>query len=780
MIAKNRNFYTFMNQNSAMKRFSLVISLLLVLGFVYWSFYALMPQSITKADAPLTEFSTERALTHVKAIAQKPHYIGTKAHEEVRNYIAGELKKLGLEVDTQEGLTSGDWGNYTKAINIMARIQGKGAGKALMLLSHYDSREPSSLGASDAASGVATILEGIRAFLKEGKTPKNDIIILFTDAEEFGLNGAQLFVDKHPWAKETGLVLNFEARGSGGPSYMLIETNGGNAQLIKDFAAANPQYPVANSLAYSIYKMLPNDTDLTVFREDGDIEGFNFAFIDDHFDYHSALDTYERLDRNTLEHQGTYLMPLLQFFSNADLSLLKTDADSVYFNVPVFRLVSYPYSWIWPMFFLAVLFFLILVFYGIKKEALSWKGIARGFIPFILSLLVCGFIGYFGWPLLKKIYPEYNDILHGFTYNGHLYLATFAALSIALCFWIYSKFNKLKTTHLMVAPLFFWLLICGAVAQYLQGASFFIIPVIGALVAFMVLINQKTPHLILLVLLGVPALWILSPFVQMFPVGLGLKMMVAATTLIVLIFGLLLPVFGAYKSKKALALLGIIIAFGFFTAAHFQSDFNPERPKPNSLLYVMDANNQQAFWTTYDTRPDPWVKQYTGAEEKEDGVFTDFVLSSKYNTPFTYARRAPLKTLEIPSVEKLKDTLIDSKRHLQLCITPKRDVNRLEVFMNNKPVLFSCKVDGHSLGEDQLKNVQKNPLLFTYFMSGEDYVEIDLVMEANTPQELTVFEISNNLLQDPQFSIPARPENTIPMANVINDAIMIVKKVVIE
>ena len=81
-----------------------------------------------------------------------------------------------------------------------------------------------------------------------------------------GLNGAALFVTEHPWAKDVGTVLNFEARGTSGPSYMLMEANQGNKNLIKDFAAAAPQYPVTNSLMYSIYKMLPNDTDLTVFR----------------------------------------------------------------------------------------------------------------------------------------------------------------------------------------------------------------------------------------------------------------------------------------------------------------------------------------------------------------------------------------------------------------------------------------------------------------------------------------------------------------------------------
>jgi hypothetical protein len=57
--------------------------------------------------------------------------------------------------------------------------------------------------------------------------------------------------------------------------------------------------------------MLPNDTDLTVFREQKNIQGYNFAFIDDHYNYHTAQDDINHLDKNTLAHQGTYLMPLL-------------------------------------------------------------------------------------------------------------------------------------------------------------------------------------------------------------------------------------------------------------------------------------------------------------------------------------------------------------------------------------------------------------------------------------------------------------------------------------
>ena len=405
------------------------IALLLIIFAIYWSFYALIPHQISGMETPKSEFSTERALVHLKEISKEPHFVGTNNHETVRNYIIKELQALGLETEVQEGSTLTDWGTFVKPKNILARIKGSDNSKALLLLSHYDSNPHSSLGASDAGSGVVMILEGLRAFLSDQKNQKNDIIILFSDAEELGLNGASLFVNNHRWAKDVGLVLNFEARGSGGPSYMLMETNGGNQKLIEGFSEANPDYPVANSLAYSIYKMLPNDTDLTRFREDANIDGFNFAFIDDHFDYHTALDTYERLDRNTLEHQGSYLMPLLTYFSNANLADVKTDEDSIYFNVPLFKTVTYPFSWIWPMLIIAILIFIALVFYGINKRTLESKEMLKAMLPGGAALLINGLVGYFGWKLLCVVYPQYGDVLQGFTYNGHAYIWAFSLFS---------------------------------------------------------------------------------------------------------------------------------------------------------------------------------------------------------------------------------------------------------------------------------------------------------------------------------------------------------------
>lgn len=133
--------------------------------------------------------------------------------------------------------------------------------------------------------------------MKAGEPLENDVIPLFGDGEELGLLGAIGFVEEHAWALDVKLVLNFEAPGNSGPSIM-FENSGQNGFPIQEFAKAVP-YPVSNSLAYTIYKKLPNNTDFSIFKDAGMV-GFNFAFIDGVEAYHSPIDRPNNLSRNSL------------------------------------------------------------------------------------------------------------------------------------------------------------------------------------------------------------------------------------------------------------------------------------------------------------------------------------------------------------------------------------------------------------------------------------------------------------------------------------------------
>jgi hypothetical protein len=49
------------------------------------------PPSALPADAQQHEFSAERAMVHVSAIAVKPHPVGSQEHARVRSYIVSRL-----------------------------------------------------------------------------------------------------------------------------------------------------------------------------------------------------------------------------------------------------------------------------------------------------------------------------------------------------------------------------------------------------------------------------------------------------------------------------------------------------------------------------------------------------------------------------------------------------------------------------------------------------------------------------------------------------------------
>ena len=776
------------------KKYSSAISFLIILATVYYSFSSLMPQNISDASTPVSEFSTERALVHLKEITKNPHYVGSIEHKNVQDYIVKQLQQMGLETEIQrQAAVNKKWRASTNTQNILAKIKGADSSKALLLLSHYDSSPHSSLGASDAGSGVVTILEATRAFLATNKQPKNDIIILISDAEELGLLGASAFVNNHPWAKKVRLALNFEARGSGGPSYMLMETNGGNKNLIRQFRKASPNYPVATSLMYSIYKMLPNDTDLTIFREDGDIEGFNFAFIDDHFDYHTVQDNYKRLDKNTLEHQGSYLMPLLNYFANADLTNLKSDTDYVYFNMPVIGMVYYPFSWIIPLLILILLVFIGLVFYGISQRRLTSKQLFTGFIPFLASLIISGLLAFFGWKLLQFMHPQYTEIQHGFTYNGHTYIAAFSALTLAISFLIYTKYlKKVKAINLMIAPIVIWAFVNIAIAIYLKGAGYFIIALMYGILSLAILLFSKKStknSRLLLTILSIPILFLFVPAIQMFPVGLGLKIIALSTTFIVLLFGLLIPVFSDYKNNKRLGQLFLVLAIIIFISASFKSGYNEDRKQPNSINYILDTDKNEAYWASYDTDVDEFTQQFLG-ENPTKGRFDSLTSTSKYASNIKLHKKAEIKNIAQPVIDVLSDTIIDASRIIHFTITPQRRVNKIELFANTNISFKTFSVDGIDIpkkeGYDYVFNssLKKRKKILGHFIIGDDEsLEIKFSIPKEENPELTFYEISFDLLEsslfnvEPLYNIEPRTSTMMPTPFVTNDAIIVKKQI---
>lgn len=757
------------------------VSLLLIVLIVFWSFADQKPAADHMDSMDPADFSLENVVEHLKVIAKDVHHVGTEAHREVQAYLIEELKALGLspQIHRQRVFRlSSRFGSGTVVENIIARIEGTREGKSLMLLSHYDSAMPHSFGASDDGSGIATILEGLRVFLGKNEKPKNDIIILFSDAEELGLFGARAFVEKHPWADDVGLILNFEARGSGGPSYMLMETNGKNSKMLTEFIKANPSYPTTNSLSYSVYKMLPNDTDLTPLREIGNINGFNFAFIDDHFDYHTAQDTWQRIDRETLAHQADYLMKTLNYFAHSDIDDLNSEHDRIFVNFPFVKLIHYPFSWNIPLFILATVLFIVLFVLGVRAGHISLKASANGFIPFLLSLIGCCLINFGLWRLLLLIHPQYKDFVHGFTYNGYYYIGGFAAINVWLSLYAYKRwFRKRNDSDLLAAPIVFWLIINAALLKYLPGASFLIIPVFMALIMLGVLIfTNLSEHikLIFFIVLSIPSIYMLAPTIKLFPVGLGLGMLAVGSLFLVMILGLLVPVISILSIRKPLTLGSGAIALVLLVIATISSGFNENRKKPNNITFYYNADKNVSYWASYNHRLDPFLKQFLGDNPQRGTLPED---ANFINPRVRYYTKTDNRDLKISEVTLNRDTLIEKERFIDFTITPKRKVNRIHLKAREDLQLNRMTINGTPVAaadyEDDGLVRQKDDYIIRYNMSNVDEeLRITVAMNMEVAPNFYLEEVSYDLLSNELFDIAPRSEDMMPFAFSVGDAIV--------
>jgi hypothetical protein len=530
----------------------------IVSGIVLWSGG---PPGALPADSPADVFSAARAMRHVEAMAREPHPLGSVEEEKVRAYVLGELKALGFEPEIQKPRdarpASSRPGPESAASikdvqNIVARWRGTGvpSKKALLLSAHYDSAQQAP-GAADDASGVAAILEAIRA-LKTGAAPERDLIILINDGEEAGLYGAIVFADEHPWAKDVGVVLNFDARGNSGPSYM-FETSERNGWLIEQLALALP-HPVATSLTADIYALMGNDTDLSVYKSRG-MPGLNFAFIGGLSYYHSPDDTPANLDPRTLQHQGENLLAMARHLGRLDLDQVLRP-NVVYFSLLDRLVLSYPMTWATPLLQCAVLAYVVVTALGLIRRRVRITDVLVGFGAFPLAALAAIFAVGMLWFVVRRVLDAMGLPWLRFDMALLTALSLVALLVAALVFAAASR--RWSWEGLGLGVLGWWLAVTAVTSLLLPGASYvFLWPLLAILAgqaASFVLPRGATIALLAAWLGATPLLILHMTILPGILQALNLSMAAPLMLLVVLAASALVPLAGqalAPRSRSA-------------------------------------------------------------------------------------------------------------------------------------------------------------------------------------------------------------------------------------
>jgi len=390
----------------------------------------------------------------------------------------------------------------------------------------------------------------------------------------------------------------------------------------------------------------------------------------------------------------------------------------------------------------------------------------------------------YGWEFLKIIHPQYNDILHGFTYNGHLYIAAFSALTLAVCMITYKKYFKTyESKNLLIAPIILWIVINIAVAIYLKGAAYFITAAIFGIICFAILLFSKASDknkLLWLTILSIPIIIIFVPMIQMFPVGLGLKILIVSTTFIVLLFGLLVPVFSNFQKIK-LGRLFLLLSVIIFISASFKSSYTVDRKKPNSTIYVLDVDRNEAYWASYNNSVDEYTKQFLG-DNPVKGSYDTNTTASKYRTGIKLHKKAAIKPIIPPEITIQKDTIINNLRTINFSIKPQRKINRIELLAENVISFKTFTINGIELEKrkntDYVFNTENYKQLLTYHLTEKDSIlNINFSIPEKETPKLIIYEVAYDLLENSNFNITPRSEIMMPMPFVINDATIIKKEI---
>lgn len=757
-----------------------LILLLLFIAVACWlTLRGQSPPRALPADAPPEVFSAGRAMKHLEVISRAPRPPGTDEHAAVRGYIVGQLAALGLEPEVQTATVAAAVGpglaHAATAHNVVARARGTGSGKAVLLVAHYDS-VPNSRGASDDGSGVVALLETARA-LAAGPPLRNDVIYLFTDAEESWLLGARAFAGEHPLAKGVGVALNFEARGSGGPSLM-FETSDQNGRLIREFAAAAP-HPRASSLFYELYKLLPNDTDFSVFKRQG-LPGLNFAYIDGVPRYHTYADSLENVDPGSIQHHGSYALALARRFGSSDLPL-SGEANRVYFDVPGLGLLHYPARLALPLAALTAVLFAAVTWFGARRGRVKGSEVTLGLGLFGGALLVAPVLTALIWWVASAVQQNSGRPLQDDLYKDKLYLAAFVALSVALVTTLYSVVrNRLGAESLALGALLWWLILLLLASAFIPGGSYLLTwPLLAALAGMAFLFFSERPRagsvatVLATSLSALPGIVLLAPLIYHVFVGLGPAAGGAAAALAVLLCGLFVPHLallspaGRWLAPGVAALAGV----AFLSVALFSFQFDRRRPRANHVLYAVNADSGKAVWASSDAKPDEWTRQFFNGPV-ERGSLKEYLPTA---TSVYMKGAAPAYPVEPPELKLLSDSTAGGVRTLRLGLTAPKDYGVVTIFVDRPGEVLGAAIGGKRVEVGAGGGRPASPWRLQYWAVPPEGSELTLEVTASQPLKVAVTGRSYKLPETAGAPLKPRPEDTMPHPAQAGDSSLVTK-----
>jgi Peptidase family M28 len=741
------------------------------------SFIGLRPPRFKPDTAPATEFSAVRALAALHRILKDdtPHPIGSAANEAVRGRILDELTQLGYHPQVQTVFECGQFINCATVNNILARLDGSDgdpdSSDSVLLSAHYDS-VPAGPGDSDDGTGTAAVIEVARA-LKSLPPPRHSIVLLIDDGEEAGLLGARAFVDFHPWAKTVRAAVNLDARGTSGPSLM-FETGSANDWVVRLFAHS-ARHPATTSIAYALYKMLPNDTDFTTYRAAG-YQGLNFAYLGSEPHYHTALDNSANVSLYSLQHHGENALPAIVALANSDFKNLP-QREAVFFDIFGRVLVHWPASRSLPVAWVVMLLLLAQIAWMIRNNRLSVGEFLWGMLAWLVTMIVTGVLAFIverlihlagGTPVDWVAYPEPINV-------AFWALAVTVVTTHALLFTSRARF-----WGLWAGTWTWWALIAILVSWQSPAMSYVaLVPAAVAALAGLAATLRRSQTAsgmgagdgvgaasAAIVPLAAVAIVAFAPALLLYS-ALGNRGLVLISLLVGFIGTPLAPLCSDLRGVPGLRGLAIpwlpilVMALGIFAAIVVPA-YSAKAPERVNFDFVQDADSGNAQWIVQPDSgrlPEP-IRLAATFRGPSRGAFP-------WDSHATFVSEAPHLDLAPPTFTILEVAESDARRNYRTLLRSERGAPYAAILFPPGSGVDSVRVGGQPVEPLQ-------PGIREYFNGWTIYacpampaggVEIGFSVPLGKPVEVSAADQSYGLPPDGAFLAKSRPLTATPSQN---------------
>ncbi len=566
----------------------------------------------------------------------------------------------------------------------------------------------------------------------------HDVIALFTDGEESGLLGAAAFVREHPWAKDINVVLNFEARGTSGRSFM-FETGPGNLDAAR--ARRSARNATAGSVYATIYRTLPNDTDLSELAV-LELPALNFAFADGVERYHTSRDDVAHLNPGSLEHHGSQMLTMVRTFGTEPLPRART-GDGVFFDLPIVGLVVYPQGLELPLAILA----LALVVALVVRER---KGVGTGVLAALVALVLSGGVG---WIV--------GRMLDGPALWSGLYATGIVLLALAVtaaCYAIARRWSTPRGLH--VGALIVWLVLALALALRAPGVGYlFTWPLLFAAGAALLTRGREVAEwaaavVTLLILVG----FIYGVSVVMLGVaGTGAIALCVVASLVALLLAPQLDLIAGrvpWSGAPWLAGAGVV----FLVIAALTVHPSADHPLRSALVYAQNADSSDAWLGTLARSTNAWTRDAIG--QGTPGPIPAWTARLADNGGRFTGRRVERMPLAAPNATLVRDTLINGARHVVLRVSAPAGTTALVMHARGTKVLTSS-IDGRVVDTTRYRR-RAHEWVMEYWAVPDTGAIVALSIPAGGNIDFDLAARRLGIPPVPGVTIPPRPPYVVP------------------